>query len=141
MNFEDIYLQQTLRELAPNKMDLLAKSDCVTIDSRGVTSVIGREVRLPVSAEMCVLNDKGLARITIQVNVLSGKDSISHRAVADNTPLALNGNSKLELRESYKYAASYVEHLIDQIRRDMLEFLARELRKKEFALAQQKEGV
>jgi len=55
MNFEDIYLRQTLRELAPNKMDLLAKADCVSFDSRGATSILGRQVSGP--------DDKNVGRI------------------------------------------------------------------------------
>jgi len=131
MNFEDIYLRQTLRDLASNKMDLLANADCVSIDARGATSILGREVRLPVSAEVCVLNDKDMARIMINVNAGSGKDTISHRAVADNRRLALKGKTKLELREAYKDASAYIDHIIGEVRRDVLEFLASELRKRE----------
>jgi hypothetical protein len=119
-------------------MDLLANADCVTLDARGATSILGREVRLPVSAEMCVLNEKDMARIMIQVNAGSGKDTVSHRAVADNRPLILRGTCKLQLRESYKDAAAYVEHLIGEVRRDMLEFLARELRKEEAKITHSK---
>lgn len=130
--FQDIYLAQVLRELAPNKADILAEADCVNISASG--SILCREIRVPVSAEAILLHDRNLGQLIVNVKVTGGEYKLSHRAVADSRRMTLKGGSKQELRESYKDAAAYIDHIIVEMHRDIMEFLAFNLRKEEAAL-------
>jgi hypothetical protein len=121
MRYEDILIQSILRSNAPRVLDILRESKEITVTQSVVECGF---VKVPVTAEVKVLQDSGFGDFDVRIKVKTEPKSLSYHAIASNRDMSVSGATSKEIARSHELAAGYVEYLCEKIKVDLLRFVA-----------------